>query len=452
MSVFKQGGYSWLITPISYAVDLSIINSIGLLAFFYETPPLQFILIISMAWVTSALISKFYDISRNSNFVRLSNLLARQAVVFSLFMFAYAGIFQNYLIGPKQILKYLIFCFFFISFFKYAIFFLLTHYRAALRRNTRKTIILGDNQRTKDLFDFFEETPETGFVNTKSVSFKGPTPVDLEALFWYIKENNVQEIYCSLSEIPPDDFKAIIKFADNNLKVLKFIPEQNTVLNKELKRDFYGLVPVLEFRSIPLNEAPNQIVKRMFDIVFSILVIAFILSWLTPLLALLIRMESKGPIFFVQDRNGYNYKPFKCIKFRSMVINQKANHLQASKADSRITKVGKFMRQTSIDELPQFINVLLGDMSVVGPRPHMLNHNTEYAKKVDRFMVRHFVKPGITGLAQISGYRGEIESDNDIIGRIKFDIFYIENWSLFLDLKIIVKTIVKAIEGDDKAY
>ena len=346
----------------------------------------------------------------------------------------------------------MIFCFFFISFFKYAIFFLLTQYRAALRRNIRKTIILGDNQRTKDLFDFFEETPETGFVNTKSVSFKGETPVDLEALFCYIKENNVQEIYCSLSEIPPDDFKAIIKFADNNLKVLKFIPEQNTVLNKELKRDFYGLVPVLEFRSIPLNEAPNKIVKRMFDIVFSILVIAFILSWLTPLLAFLIRMESKGPIFFVQDRNGYNYKPFRCIKFRSMVINQKANHLQASKADSRITKVGKFMRQTSIDELPQFINVFLGDMSVVGPRPHMLNHNAEYAKKVDRFMVRHFVKPGITGLAQISGYRGEIESDNDIIGRIKFDIFYIENWSLFLDLKIIIKTIVKAIEGDDKAY
>ncbi|MEC8830516.1 MAG: sugar transferase, partial [Bacteroidota bacterium] len=369
MSVFKQGGYSWLITPISYAVDLSIINSIGLMAFFYEPPPLQFILIVSIAWITSALISKFYDISRNSNFVRLSNLLARQAVVFSLFMFAYAGISQNYIIATKQILKYLLFCFFFISFFKYAIFFLLTHYRAALRRNIRKTIILGDNPRTKDLIDFFEETPETGFVNTKSVSFKGATPVDLEALFNYIKENNVQEIYCSLSEIPPDDFKAIIKFADNNLKVVKFIPEQNTVLNKELKREFYGLVPILEFRSIPLNEAPNQIVKRMFDIVFSILVIGLILSWLTPLLALFIRMESKGPIFFVQDRNGHNYKPFRCIKFRSMVINQKANHLQASKADSRITKVGKFMRQTSIDELPQFINVLLGDMSVVGPRP-----------------------------------------------------------------------------------
>ena len=135
-----------------------------------------------------------------------------------------------------------------------------------------------------------------------------------------------------------------------------------------------------------------------------------------------------------------------------MIINEDADLIQVSKSDERITRVGRFMRKTSIDELPQFFNVLIGDMSVVGPRPHMLSHTEVYANKVDKFMVRHFVKPGITGLAQVSGYRGEIETDNDIIGRVKFDIFYIENWSLFLDLKIIVKTVIKAILGDEKAY
>ena len=135
-----------------------------------------------------------------------------------------------------------------------------------------------------------------------------------------------------------------------------------------------------------------------------------------------------------------------------MVINDKANVIQVSKADQRITKLGKIMRQTSMDELPQFFNVLIGNMSVVGPRPHMLSHTEMYANKVDKFMVRHFVKPGITGLAQVSGYRGEVETDKDIIGRVKYDIFYIENWSIFLDLNIIIQTIIKAIKGDEKAY
>jgi len=169
-------------------------------------------------------------------------------------------------------------------------------------------------------------------------------------------------------------------------------------------------------------------------------------------LAIIIRLESKGPVFFKQSRNGFNYKEFDCYKFRSMTPNDNANLHQATKGDLRITKVGQFIRKTSIDELPQFYNVLFGNMSVVGPRPHMVSHTNMYAQKVDKFMVRHFVKPGITGLAQISGFRGEIETDKDIINRVKFDIFYIENWSLLLDLKIIFKTFFNAVKGEDKAY
>lgn len=190
----------------------------------------------------------------------------------------------------------------------------------------------------------------------------------------------------------------------------------------------------------------------MFDIVFASIIILFVLSWLTPLLALIIKLESKGPVFFKQMRNGFNYDEFACYKFRSMTPNKKAHLHQATKGDQRVTKVGKFIRKTSIDELPQFYNVLFGDMSVVGPRPHMVSHTDMYAQRIDKFMVRHFVKPGITGLAQVSGYRGEVETEKDIVGRVKYDIFYIENWSIFLDLKIIGQTVINAIKGEEKAY
>ena len=451
MSNFRQGRYSWMIKPISCAVDLSVIQIISL---FYlpQALRLKFVLIISLGWIVTTLISKFYEVYRHSSVVRVFNLLVRQGLFFSLFMFAYAGIFPKLEIDPKQTLKYLIICLFFIAISKYILFFLLKRYRAYFKGNIRRTIILGVNKQAKAVAKFFDDTPEAGFINTKMVSFKKSTTQELNALFEYIKQNRVDEIYCSLSEIGAAEIKAITKFADNNLKIVKFIPEQNTILNKELKRDFYGLVPVLEFRSIPLDDSYNLALKRVFDVVFSILVIVFVMSWLTPILALLIKLESHGPIFFKQKRNGYNYKSFNCLKFRSMVINKEADLIQVRKADDRVTGVGKFMRQTSIDELPQFFNVLIGDMSVVGPRPHMLSHTDMYANKVDKFMVRHFVKPGITGLAQVSGFRGEVESDSDIIGRVKFDIYYVENWSVLLDVKIIIKTIIKAVKGDEKAY
>ena len=451
MSNFRQGRYSWLIKPISYAVDLSVIQIISLF-YLHQALRLKFVLIISLGWIVTALISKFYEVYRHSSVVRVFNLLVRQGLFFSLFMFAYAGIFPNLEIDPKQTLKYLIICLFFIAISKYILFFLLKRYRAYFKGNIRRTIILGVNKQAKAVAKFFDDTPEAGFINTKLVPFKKSTSLELNALFEYIKQNRVDEIYCSLSEISSAEIKAITKFADNNLKIVKFIPEQNTILNKELKRDFYGLVPVLEFRSIPLDDSYNLALKRVFDVLFSTLVIVFVMSWLTPILALLIKFESHGPVFFKQKRNGYNYKSFSCLKFRSMVINKEADLIQVRKADDRVTGVGKFMRQTSIDELPQFFNVLIGDMSVVGPRPHMLSHTDMYANKVDKFMVRHFVKPGITGLAQVSGFRGEVESDSDIIGRVKFDIYYVENWSVLLDVKIIIKTIIKAFKGDEKAY
>jgi putative colanic acid biosynthesis UDP-glucose lipid carrier transferase len=172
---------------------------------------------------------------------------------------------------------------------------------------------------------------------------------------------------------------------------------------------------------------------------------------LAPLLAVLIKFESKGPVFFKQGRPGLDEEEFYCYKFRSMQIN-KTTEKEASKNDPRVTKIGRFMRKTSLDELPQFFNVLFGDMSVVGPRPHLWSQNKTYGNRIKKYMVRHYVKPGITGLAQVRGYRGEIETEEDMINRIKFDVFYIENWSFAMDVKIIVQTVINIFKGEEKAY
>lgn len=271
-------------------------------------------------------------------------------------------------------------------------------------------------------------------------------------MFSFVLNNQIDEMYCSIGDLSQNQMNDIIDFADNNLKTLKFIPDEKQLFFQNYTLEYYDYIPVIKLRNISLDEKYNKIIKRFFDIIFSVIIIAGLLSWLIPILGILIKFETKGPVFFKQKRNGLNNREFYCYKFRSMEINELAHLNQVSKNDARVTKIGKIIRKTSIDELPQFFNVFLGDMSVVGPRPHMVSHTQKYAIKIDKFMVRHFIKPGITGLAQISGFRGEVESDKDIVNRVKYDIFYLENWSILLDIKIIMTTIYNIIRGDKKAY
>ena len=452
MSLFKQGRYSGFIKPISYVADLALINTFGLLCFFEDRYPLSFLLFISFGWVITSLVSSFYEVHRFSTIIRILKLLFRQILLFSLLIFAYSGINLNLNLNPKLIIKYILVSFFCIAIFKYLMFFLLKRYRSIFKGNIRKTIILGKTPQSESLEKFLVDTPFYGFINKKIICFKERSKLDIEAIFDYISNEEIDEIFCSISELNNEDLLAIVNYADNNLKVVKFIPDRSKVLSKKLRHDYYGIIPILTFRTIPLDDPFSALLKRVFDIVFSLAVIVLILSWLTPLIALVIKVESKGSVFFTQSRNGYNFKSFRCFKFRSMVKNSKADIEQVTRGDERITVFGQLLRKTSMDEMPQFFNVLKGDMSVVGPRPHMLSHTDMYAKKIDKFMVRHFVKPGITGLAQVSGYRGEVESDKDIIGRVQHDIFYIENWSFFLDLKIIFQTLFNSIRGEEKAY
>jgi putative colanic acid biosysnthesis UDP-glucose lipid carrier transferase len=211
-------------------------------------------------------------------------------------------------------------------------------------------------------------------------------------------------------------------------------------------------MPVLSARVEPLDDVSTRFRKRIFDIVVSSLVSIFILSWLIPLISIIIWLESKGPVFFLQDRTGKNNKSFRCIKFRSMKVNSEANSKQATRNDNRLTRIGKFMRRTNIDEFPQFINVFKGEMSVVGPRPHMVRHTEDYSKIIGQYMIRQFLKPGITGWAQVNGFRGEIKEKNQLRKRIEHDIWYLENWSFWLDVRIIFLTIYKTLRGDKNAF
>jgi putative colanic acid biosynthesis UDP-glucose lipid carrier transferase len=214
----------------------------------------------------------------------------------------------------------------------------------------------------------------------------------------------------------------------------------------------YGHLPAFSFRKEPLEQLINRFVKRTFDVVFSSLVILLVFTWLFSIIGIIIKLSSKGPVFFRQLRSGENNHTFYCYKFRTMRVNGYADQLQATKKDPRITKIGSFLRRTSLDELPQFINVFLGSMSVVGPRPHMISHTEEYSTHIDDFMVRHYLKPGITGWAQVNGYRGETKEIEDMANRVKCDIWYLENWNFLLDFKIVYLTVYNTINGDPNAF
>ncbi|MEL0651816.1 undecaprenyl-phosphate glucose phosphotransferase [Algibacter sp. TI.3.09] len=449
--MFKQSRYSGFITPISYLLDLSIIIGCVFLFSINITHIYGFLSYVGVFWIIIAFTSHFYEVHRHTRIVQIVALLFRQMLFFAIVLYAFIGVFKQPNISRLELGNYLICVFLLISFFKFLVFFLLNKYRATLGGNIRNVIVIGDNEKTRQLINIFNKRQDFGYKFQKQFTIKDDD-FSLQKCFNYVIENDINEIYSSVAELSNKQINRLADFADNNLRELKFIPDNKDIYSRKLKYEYYDYIPILSFRSIPIQEPVSKFVKRVFDILFASSIIVFVLSWLTPIIAILIKLESKGPVFFKQSRNGFNYKEFDCYKFRSMTPNEDAHLHQATKGDMRITKMGAFIRKTSIDELPQFFNVLFGDMSVVGPRPHMVSHTNLYARKVDKFMVRHFVKPGITGLAQVSGMRGEIEEDKDIINRVKYDIFYIENWSLLLDIKIVIQTFVNAIKGEEKAY
>ena len=450
--IYRRGRYSGYIRPFNYLVDLCIVNFLASQFILMPLEYLNYIIFVTIGWLILSLKLRFYDVYRFTRATKIAALVLQQAFFFTLIVFSFFGFYNELNRSATEIVIYIAEVIGLITLIKFTIFYFLKKYRVILGGNYRQTVIVGVNEKTLKLKEFFTSNPEYGYHLKHMFEVNDTNELALQDCYEFILTNSIDEIYCSISELNDEQMKSLIDFADNNLKVLKFLPDNKEIYTKKMNYDYYGYLPILSLRSIPIDDPINQIIKRVFDIALSIFVLVFILTWLTPILAILIQLESKGPVFFKQKRNGLDYKEFSCYKFRSMKPNPTAHIHQVTRGDTRITKVGKFIMKTSIDELPQFINVLFGDMSVVGPRPHMVSHTEMYAERIDKFMVRHFVKPGITGLAQVSGFRGEVETDDDIINRVKYDIFYVENWSLLLDIKILLLTIKNTAKGEDKAY
>jgi len=327
------------------------------------------------------------------------------------------------------------------------------------RAEIKKVLILGYNNVAHKLVKYLEDEQVTynivGFAeDNENIMELSNYPIvsDIKHTIEVSKRLKVNEIFLTISPEKNNELYNLIYEAESECIRVLIVPDLSHFIDKPVHVQYFRDIPILLLRTEPLENIVNKFVKRFFDVSVSIVAILLILWWLIPVLGLLIFIESRGPVFFAQMRTGRNNKQFACLKFRSMRVNNEADSKQATRGDSRITRIGKIIRKTNIDEFPQFINVLKGEMSLVGPRPHMLKHTQDYSQVVNQFMIRQFLKPGITGWAQVNGFRGEINNKEQLEKRLEFDIWYLENWSFFLDVKIIFLTIFNALKGEKNAF
>ncbi|SFQ15222.1 undecaprenyl-phosphate glucose phosphotransferase [Flavobacterium akiainvivens] len=325
--------------------------------------------------------------------------------------------------------------------------------------NLRHVVILGNGSNAEQFYKLVNTNPHLGYdilgyfkdgaeEEDTSIKYLGEK-CDLPS---FLNTSIVNEVIIATPGITIGEIEEITYMVDKAGIRVRIIPDFHFQFYNRYEFKQFGNIPTVSLRKEPLEETYNKFTKRTFDIVFSLFVLIFICSWLFPIIALIIKSGSKGPVLFRQKRLGRDRKEFWCLKFRSMYVNNDSDKVMATKGDRRITPIGSFLRKTSLDEFPQFWNVLMGHMSIVGPRPHMTVQNAQYQAIINNYLVRQLIKPGITGWAQVNGYRGEIETDLDIKNRVSYDIWYLENWSFFLDIKIIYLTVWNIFKGEDKAY
>ena len=459
-------GYSKYFWFIHFIGDILCINIAFILMYYLKFDSIDFsdkyrflLIIFNANWILVALMLKLYELNRIMRLDKVLfnlfkafgfNVLIITAVLFSLKQSSFS---REHLYATYFMLFGLI------MLWRYLTIKLIKLYRKS-GYNYSRVVIVGGGEVAQQLNDYFNSDDVLGVrllgvFSDSDFSFEIKDSVKtgtLDSLEQFALKNDIDEIFYTMPLTYTKKIKGLVDFCDKYMIRFKVVPDFRGFIFKRVNIDFFNDVPVITLREEPLTDFINRFTKRVFDLIFSLLTIVFVLSWLYPFIAVLIKLSSKGPVLFKQSRSGVNNEEFLCYKFRSMTMSEEADTKQATKGDVRITKIGAFLRKSSLDEFPQFFNVFMGDMSIVGPRPHMLKHTEEYSELIQKYMVRQLVKPGITGAAQVKGYRGETKELQDMEGRVRLDVWYIENWSLSLDINIIFHTVWNAFKGDEKAY
>ncbi len=455
--------YSRYIPLLSLLGDFVLLNFLFVAGFCllietgrcFDPENMLFYIYLNLVWLVLVISFGAHYVRRNTG-KKLILLTYIRIIVFFFFFFLMYFQLTPLEYYPRSYIKYLFPLFFFLLMvWKFGLYYGFLLYRK-WGFNFRNVVIVGYSAKTIELARFFMNNKWHGY---KFLGFFDETANSEKQILgpWtylpdYCKKNHVDEIYMALDQVPEGFMSLISDVAATHTAKLRIVPDLGKFSYKSTELIQYGNTPVIKIHRGPLSYWYNSLIKRIFDVVVSLFVIVVILSWMIPVLFIYSLFDGRNGVFFRQQRTRIDGKVFTCLKFRTMHRNKDADIRQVTKNDERITALGRFLRKFSLDELPQFFNVLWGDMSIVGPRPHMLRHTEAYRKLVKEFMVRHTVKPGITGLAQVNGYRGEITNNKDIEDRVKFDVKYIENWSINLDLKIMIITLWLILRGKLLAY
>jgi putative colanic acid biosynthesis UDP-glucose lipid carrier transferase len=416
--------------------------------------PVEFSTILGLSglWILLSVVRQDFKIHRSDKYRPILRKLLGTLVIFLIVISILGPLLQDKEAHWTQVAAMGSVLFGFMGFFRVTFHLIIKKYHINLHSG-KNAVTLGRGGMSPELADILttgedERINMLGYFDDQAVSAYTPKIND----FFEVAPTLDLDIIYVQDQLEATMVRKIIDFADENYLQVKLIPGSGVLPRKKHLFSKYEDLFIFNVNRIPLDNVLNRFIKRAFDLVFSGLVTLLILSWLIPLVGILIKLESGGAVFFVQKRNGLNNKVFRCLKFRSMTPNEYADTLQATKNDPRVTKIGAFLRNTSLDEMPQFINVLLGDMSVIGPRPHTIPMNKAFKHRMGRYNVRHKIRPGITGLAQVSGFRGEIENEYQLRSRVKLDYFYIHHWSFLLDMNIMIRTVRELLCNRDNAY
>lgn len=455
--------YSRYIPIISIIGDFLLLNILFVFGFYYfhnsgfSFTPIYFFFFsyLNLTWLILVFVFGANKIDRNTSKKSLTFTYIK-IIIFFFFLFLIFFQITPLSYYPRQYIKYIFTLFFALLLaWKFLLYYIFYLYRKQ-GFNYKNVIILGYTPVTISLQQYFNTNKWHGYrflgFFDDQCGNKSQYIGQWRSLKNYMKSTQVDEIYIALNTIPQALMHEITDIISDYPVKIRIIPDLGTFSFKSAELTTYGSIPVLQIHPGPLSYWYNKIIKRTFDVLISLVMIIFILSWMTGILAVASWLGSREGVFFRQRRTCLDGKAFTCIKFRTMKKNKDADGKQASRDDERVTAIGKILRKYSLDEFPQFINVLLGDMTIVGPRPHMLAHTEKYRHLIRRFMLRHTIKPGITGLAQVNGFRGEIKNLSDLDNRVSYDVQYIESWSFNLDIKIILLTVWVIIRGQKEAY